>query len=105
MDSRKFFSMLSLCQRAGKLISGEESCLSAIKDNSAVFVIIAADASDNTKKKFTDKCRYYNVDCIITQNKENLSRSIGKYDRAVLTVIDENFAYKIKEILNNSIKE
>lgn len=101
MDSRRFFSMLSLCQRAGKLISGEESCLLAIKNNSALFVIIACDASDNTKKKFTDKCKYYNVDCVIIQNKENLSRSIGKYDRAVLAVIDENFSYKIKETLNS----
>lgn len=105
MDSKKFFSMLSLCQRAGKLISGENSCLSAIKDNSAFFVIIACDASDNTKKKFTDKCKYYNVDFVITQSKENISKSIGKYDRAVFAVVDENFAYKIKEILNNSIKE
>ena len=48
----KFFSMLSLCQRAGRLVSGELPCENAVKSGKAKLLIIAEDASANTKKKF-----------------------------------------------------
>ena len=48
--------MLGLCQRAGKLSSGETGCLAAVRDGSAELIIVADDASDNTKKKI---CRFF----------------------------------------------
>ena len=48
MDKR-FLQFLGLCQRAGKLMSGETGTLSAIRDGRAELIIVAENASDNTK--------------------------------------------------------
>lgn len=53
---KKVLQMLGLCQRAGKLSSGETGCLAAVRDGSAELIIVADDASDNTKKKI---CRFF----------------------------------------------
>ncbi len=97
MINRKALSMLSLCQRAGKLASGELSCEKALQNSSALVIIIACDASENTKEKFKNKAFYYNVPVIEAGTRDELGRAIGKDFRAVLAVCDENFADKIKE--------
>ncbi|MCQ2520094.1 MAG: ribosomal L7Ae/L30e/S12e/Gadd45 family protein [Lachnospiraceae bacterium] len=90
--------MLGLCQKAGKLKSGEFSTEAAVKDGSAWLVILAGDASDNTKKKFNDMCSFYEVDVIEYATKETLAQAIGKEERASLAVCDEGFATSIKKL-------
>ncbi len=99
MDSGKIYSMLGLCMRAGKLKSGEFSVLEAIRHGMAELVIISEDASDNTKKKFNDKCSYYNVPMIYFGNKEELGHAIGKDVRTSLAVLDEGFAKSLRKNL------
>ena len=48
----RVYSLLSLCAKAGRLTSGNFSVESAVKDNKAYIVIVAKDASKNTKKLF-----------------------------------------------------
>ena len=48
--------MLGLAQRAGKLVSGDETCEITIKSNKCCLVIVSLDASEKTKKKFKDMC-------------------------------------------------
>lgn len=93
--------MLGLCQKAGKLLSGEFQCEQAIKNGSAKMVIIAEDASKNTKKLFKDKCNYRNIPLYELGSKEQLGHAIGKDQRASLAIIDENFYRKIKQLLDN----
>jgi len=88
--------MLSLCQRAGKLVSGELPCEKALKNSSAYLIIIASDASENTKSKFNKKAFFYNVPIVEFGIKETLGKAIGKDFRAVLAICDKNFAIKIK---------
>lgn len=99
--NRKAVSMLSLCARAGKILSGSETVEQAIQKGEAILVIIAGDASDNTKKKFTNKATFYETDYIIVSEKEELSHSTGKYNQAVFAVTDKGFADKIKEYLSD----
>ena len=83
--------------RAGKLQSGEFSVLEAVRHKKAELVIISEDASDNTKKKFSDKCSYYNVPMIFFGNKEVLGHAIGKDVRTSLAVLDEGFAKTLRK--------
>lgn len=99
--NRKLQSMLSLCQRAGKIVTGEDTVEINIKNGAALLVIIAGDASENTKNKFVNKCKYYNIEHCICETKEELSSCIGKYNRSVYAIIDENFAEKIRLELSN----
>ena len=57
----KVHSMIGLATKAGKVVSGEFAVEKAIKDGKAFLVIIAEDASDNTKKHFSDMCIYSKI--------------------------------------------
>ena len=72
MDSKKVYSMLGLCMRAGKLKSGELSVLEAVRGKKAHVVVVSEDASDNTKKLFADKCSYYKVPIVGPSKKRQL---------------------------------
>ena len=97
--NRQILSLLSLCQRAGKMKTGEDTVEKAIQKKEAKLVIIPEDASDNTKKKFTNKCKHYDVPLLITSTKDILSSIIGKDNRSTFAIIDENFANKIHSML------
>ncbi len=92
-------STLSLCQKAGKIVSGEAAAEKALQGQTAYLVIVAEDASDNTKTKFRNKTQFYKVPFIIQYEKEELGRAIGKISRATLAVTDSVFASKLINLL------
>ena len=91
----KALQLLSLAQRAGKVVSGEFKTEEAVKTGQASLVILASDASDNTKKKFTNMCNFYEVPMLIYSDKEELGHFIGKEFRASVAVTDDGLANKI----------
>ncbi|TVY10616.1 YlxQ family RNA-binding protein [Paenibacillus cremeus] len=92
MTNNKFFSNLGLAQRAGKIVSGEEMVIEAVRQGEAKLVIVAEDASDNTYKKLNDKCSYYQVPIHRFGLRDQLGASIGKETRVVVAVTDAGFA-------------
>ena len=97
----KLLSFLGLARKAGKLVSGEGACESALKRREAKLVVVCADASDNTKKKFSQKSYYYGCAYYELLPKNELSGAIGLKNRAVFVITDANFSIKIE----NMIKE
>ncbi len=83
--------------RAGKLVTGDEGVLKAVRSGEAKLVIIAEDASDNTRKKFQDKCRFYGVPLMEMGSKAELGGSIGKEMRVILGVLDRGFAQMLQK--------
>lgn len=88
----KALQLLSLAMRAGKIASGEFKTEESVKASKARLVVIASDASDNTKKKFMNMCTFYEVPYIVYSNKEELGHYIGRECRASLAVNDEGMA-------------
>ena len=82
-NKKKIFSLIGLATRARKTVSGEFATEKAVKSFKACLVIVAEDASDNTKKLFQDKCSFYEVPCYVS-----------------LAVTDEGFADAIINLLN-----
>ena len=97
MNSRTL-SLLGLIQRAGQLITGEETVIRAIQTNKAKHVIIASDASDATMKKVTDKCTFYDVPWTVFVDRGAIGRAIGKHERVTLAIMDEGFAVKFRSM-------
>ena len=95
--NRQTLSLLSLCQRAGKMKTGEDTVEKAIQKKEAKLVIIPEDASDNTKKKFQNMCDFYQVPIYFYKDKETLGHAMGKEFRASLVVLDEGFAKGIRK--------
>lgn len=100
--NQKFLGLIGLAMRAGQVVSGEEGVLAAIKSQKAALVIIAEDASDGTKKKFTDKSSYRDIPFRIAYEKDVLGHAIGKKTRAVIGILDPNFAKKMLEMIDCS---
>ena len=94
----KFWGMLSLAMRAGKLTLGEEKTLSAIQSGKAQLVMLATDAGVNTEKKFTDKSAYYQVPLLRPDRRERLGAAIGKKNAVVLAVTDKGFAKQLSKL-------
>lgn len=86
--------LLGLASRARKISSGE-LVLSAIRSKQAKLVIIAIDASENTKKKYIDKCTYYEIPYVWIDSSIMLSQAIGQNNRMAIAVNDAGFAEKL----------
>lgn len=99
MKNDKALQMLSLAMRAGKITSGEFMTETSVKEGCSYLVIVAQDASDNTKKKFTDMCSFYDVPIRIYSDKDSLGHMIGKEFRASLSVNDKGLATEIMKRL------
>ena len=93
--NKKVLSYLGLCKKAGLLVSGESGCENSLRAKTAKLVITACDASDNTKKKFCNKCFFYQTPYYSLFTKEELSGAIGEYNRSTVAVTDEKLANTI----------
>ncbi|WP_027108499.1 L7Ae/L30e/S12e/Gadd45 family ribosomal protein [Lacticigenium naphthae] len=94
----KVLNLLGLAMKAGKLTTGESLVLKSVQSNQAKIVLVAEDASENTKKKFTDKCSYYSVPIFVKFTKFEMSNAIGR-QRTICSIADSGFGDRIKELL------
>ncbi len=101
MVQNKVLSLLGLCAKAGKITSGEFSVEKSVKKGRACLVIVAQDASDNTKKLFTNMCTHYGVPIYMVSTKEELGRSIGKEKRASVAILDEGLSRAMEKQIKN----
>ena len=97
MKPDKVLSVIGIAMKSGNVVSGEFSTEKAVRSKSAALVIVASDASDNTKKKFRNMTDYYGVPLHFYSDKETLGHYIGKQFRAALA--DEGLARSIEDKL------
>jgi ribosomal protein L7Ae-like RNA K-turn-binding protein len=100
MDKNKLVQSLGLCQKARKLVSGEQFVLEAIKKEKAKLVFLANDAGINTTKRIKEKTEYHNLKTIVELSSEEISGAIGKRNRKVIAITDAGFARMIESQLN-----
>ena len=102
MNQNNVLSLLGLAARGRNLVSGELQTEKSVKDGSAMLVIVAEDASANTKKLFTDKCSYYQVPVYQYGTKETLGRAIGKDLRSSLAITNAGLSESIMKHLESN---
>lgn len=95
MNPNRIFSMIGLAMKAGYVQSGEFCTEKAVKSGNASLVIVSAEASENTKKKFSNMCSYYGVPIYFFGTKEEMGHYIGKEMRASIAITDEGFSKSI----------
>jgi len=100
---QKVFGLIGLAKRAGKLSLGESGVKDAVRYGKAKLVIIARDASDNTKKSITDSCKFYNVKYYTFAEKESLGHAVGNSFNVAVAILDEGFGQSIEKHLQQSI--
>ena len=97
MKTDKALGLVGIATKARKVVSGEFMTESSVKSGDAMLVLVAEDASDNTKKSFTNMCEFYECDLVFYGKKENLGHAIGKEFRASVAITDENLAQAVKK--------
>lgn len=95
-------SMLGLCMRAGRLVSGAQGVETAVKAGKAYLVLVDGGASEETKKSVQDACRFRKVPLAVMK-EESLGSAIGKPGRMVAAVTDAPFANRIRQLLEEGI--
>ena len=105
-SNQKVLSLIGLATRAGKTASGEFSTEKSVKSGKGYLVLVAGDASENTRKKFQNMCDFYKVPIYFYGDKETLGHAMGKEIRASLAITDAGFAKSISKHIdteNNTI--
>ncbi len=83
MKNNRVLSLIGLATKAGKTVSGEFSTEKSVKTGKGLLVIVAEDASENTKKKFRNMCSFYEVPIFFFSDKESLGR---QWERSTVPV-------------------
>lgn len=95
-NEEKLKNLLGLAQRAGRLVSGGDAAEGCIRSGKAALVLVAADASEATRKKYEDMARFRKVELHTVLTKQGLGACIGKPERAAVVVADAGFAKAMK---------
>lgn len=94
----KVLSALGMARKAGKIALGFDSVVLALRGKKARLTLVAADASDSTKKRVADKAAFYEVPCeIINYTRRELGKAFGKPPCACAAVCDGNFAEMVRQ--------
>lgn len=94
----RYLGMISLSQKAGKLVAGEGKVQDVIRSGKACLIILSEDASDNTAKKFTDMSRYRDIPIVYISDRYDFGRAIGRKYAVSAAVTDKGFADNIAKL-------
>lgn len=104
MNQSKICGLLGLCKKAGKLISGTDMVLEAVRSSKRkpFLVLLSEDASANTLKKVRNCCSFYDAKLIkLSIDGETLARCVGKTGTiALVAIIDKGFADALEKQLS-----
>ena len=96
MVETKLFNSLGLCRRAGKCQSGEFAAERAVKAGKAKLVLLEANASENTRERFSSLCAKRKIPL---ETVPEVGRAIGKEGHVVMAVTDMQFVNMILGVL------
>jgi len=95
----KALGLIGIATKAGKVSFGSEQVMEAIEKKKVKLVILALDASERTIINFENLCQKYNVKVVKYQTIEALSNTIGKQNKAVIAIKDNNLSEEIYKII------
>ena len=103
----KFYNLLGLARRAGKIGWGHDAAFDAIKYGKAHFCILTSDASDRLKSEFQRSCSFEGRSVPLREIEKTMDemKDIIGVRAAVLTVNDEGFAKSLKKYITNGGNE
>ena len=96
MINNNILGLIGLAMKAGKIAFGADSVEESILKRKVKLVIVSEESSERTKSKFIKLCQNYNIP-IIDGNIDDLSKTIGKSNKAVIGIKDINFANSIQK--------
>ena len=101
-DAERLIRMLGLSARARMLSVGSDIACDSVRAGNARIVMVACDASQNTKKRAFNCAQYYETACYeIPIGQNDLGQYVGKKGAvSVLSLNDANMAKGIRKLLD-----
>ena len=100
MTNNRVLGLLGLSAKAGKICFGRDACIELIEKRKMKLVIIATDASERTKRNLEFICNSNDVKVYFYGTIDELSKAIGKSNKAIIGIKDQNFANQIEKIIS-----
>lgn len=93
--TNKIYGLLGICAKAGDIVSGTDVTIETVEKKKAKLVIVATDCSEKTIKNIKFISNKNDVPIYVFGNIEEISKSIGKSNRGVIAIKNENIAKEI----------
>jgi len=105
LEKTRLLSNLGLCVKAGRVIFGVPMICEALRkggSNAPKIVLEAADTSDNTHKRLTDKCAFYKVRLVrLDCDGAALASAVGKNAQlGAVAVTDKGLACMLEKYID-----
>ncbi len=100
VNNSKLCGLIGIATKAGKIVAGTDACLEDMKKGNISLVLVAKDASDRSKNAFKKETKKYHIEIYEILSIEELSKSMGKVNKAVIGIKDDGFAKKMISIIN-----
>ena len=100
MINKKILGLIGLSARARKICFGADSVEEHAKKKKVKLILVATDSSERTKEKFKKISDEYKIPIVIMGEIEELSKAIGKSNKAILGIEDINLSNEIQKINN-----
>ena len=98
--NNKILGLLGLCTKAGGICFGTDACIDLIMKKKIKLMIIAKDVSERTRNNIQKICKENDTKIIFFGTIEEISRAIGKDNKAIIGIKNKNFALEIEKIIN-----
>ncbi len=99
-ENKRILGLIGLAAKARKICFGADSVEEQIKKKKVFLIIVATNSSDRTKEKFKKLSEECKVPIIEHGEIETLSKSIGKINKAIIGIEEQNIAKEIQKINN-----
>ncbi len=97
--NQQIMNLLSMAQRARRIVSGAFAVEQALKAGKAELLIMAADAAEESKKNMLTLADKYKVPYVEALDRDLLGSCLGKEYRAAAVLTDAGFAAKLKKLM------
>jgi len=88
-----------MAQRANKIVSGGFAVEKELAGKKAKLLIVAEDASEETKKSYTNMALRYKIPMYHVLTKEELGECLGKNFRASAVLLDAGFSKALQKLI------
>ena len=87
--NKRSLNYLGIAKRSGNLICGTDMVVKSLPSKTIKIILLASDASENTKDKIIKKAFYYQIQVCEIFDSYELSKAIGKDHVMVMAITDE----------------
>ncbi|MEA3423924.1 MAG: ribosomal L7Ae/L30e/S12e/Gadd45 family protein [Bacillota bacterium] len=95
--SSKILSLLSFARKSNNIAFGYMQVAQQIKKGKIELIILANDISQNSEKKIHKEADRHSINVIKYSTKDELSHSIGQYNKSIFGIKNKSFSKKILE--------